>query len=110
MKITPIRTATDVLELETSMVPSTLPPVSSALELYQCQIVRLRPLFENLLWDGLTMFVAKPKAGKSCLTLQMAICVAGGRTVEGLTPTETGFVLYVALEEPKARTISRLRT
>ncbi len=44
---------------------SVLPPLVSATELYRGQIVTLRPLFEDLLWDGLTMLIARPKAGKS---------------------------------------------
>jgi RecA-family ATPase len=87
-----------------------LPPLVSATELYQGQIVALRPLFEGLLWDGLTMLIARPKAGKSWLTLQCAVHIAGGRRqVDGVTAVSNGPVLYGALEEPKARTISRLR-
>jgi DNA-binding transcriptional ArsR family regulator len=86
-----------------------LPPLVSATELYRGQIVSLRPLFENLLWDGLTMLIARPKAGKSWLTLQCAVHVAGGRQVDGITAIDHGPVLYAALEEPKARTMARLR-
>ena len=86
-----------------------LPTLYSATDLYQGQIVALRPLFEDLLWDGLTMLIARPKAGKSWLTLQLAVQVAGGQQVEGVTALGQGPVLYAALEEPKARTVSRLR-
>src|ERR1700730_12806183 len=86
-----------------------LPPLVSAAELYRSQIVTLRPLFEDLLWDGLTMLIARPKAGKSWLTLQCAVHIAGGRPLCGVTAIETGPVLYVALEEPPARTAARLR-
>jgi hypothetical protein len=82
---------------------------TSAAELYDAEIAPLRPLFANLLWDGLTMLVAKPKAGKSWFTLQCAVAVAGGRVVTGATALDCGTVLYAALEEPKARTQSRLR-
>ena len=85
------------------------PPLISAAELYRDQIVTLRPLFEDLLWDGLTMLIARPKAGKSWLTLQCAVHVAGGRQVEGITAVDRGPVLYGAFEEPKARTMARLR-
>ena len=81
----------------------------SATELYQGTFAQLRVLFDDLLWDGLTMFIARPKAGKSWFTLQLAICVAGGRPVEGIKAAECGPVLYLALEEPKARTMARLR-
>jgi DNA-binding transcriptional ArsR family regulator len=89
--------------------PAVLPPLISAAELYRGQIVTLRPLFEGLLWDGLTMLIARPKAGKSWLTLQCAVYVAGGRPVEGITTIDHGPVLYGAFEEPKARTMARLR-
>src|ERR1035437_9394418 len=61
---------------------ATLPHVTSAAELYAGQVVRLRPLLEGLIWDGLTMIVAKPKAGKSYFMLQAAVHVAGGRSEE----------------------------
>jgi DNA-binding transcriptional ArsR family regulator len=86
-----------------------LPPLVSAAELYRTQVTALRPLFDGLLWDGLTMLIARPKAGKSWLTLQLAVHVTGGRQVEGVTAVEHGPVLYAALEEPRARTIARLR-
>jgi hypothetical protein len=81
----------------------------TATELYAGKFVALRMLLEFLLWSGLTMLVARPKAGKSWLTLQIAVHIAGGRPLCGVTAFETGPVLYVALEEPKARTASRLR-
>jgi DNA-binding transcriptional ArsR family regulator len=86
-----------------------LPELVSAIDLYQGNITQLRALFDDLLWDGLTMFIARPKAGKSWLTLQLAICVAGGRPVDGIQAAECGPVLYLALEEPRARTMARLR-
>src|SRR5258707_4382426 len=94
---------------ETKPRTAGLPPLVSATELYRGQIVSLRPLFEGLLWDGLTMLIARPKAGKSWLTLQCAVHVAGGRQVDGMTAMHHGPVLYGAFEEPKARTMARLR-
>lgn len=88
---------------------STLPLVVSATELYQDESVRLRPVLKDLLWEGLTMLIARPKAGKSWLTLQMSIHISGGREVQGITALEHGTVLYCALEEPRARTMGRLR-
>jgi RecA-family ATPase len=86
-----------------------LPHVVSATELYRGELVRLRPLLEGLVWDGLTMMVAKPKAGKSYFALQCAVQVAGGPDVDGVTALDHGPVLYGAFEEPAARTMSRLR-
>jgi AAA domain len=96
-------------DAEDTVPAAVLPPLVSATELYQGQIVTLRPLFEDLLWDGLTMLIARPKAGKSWLTLQCAIHIAGGRELDGMTAVDHGPVLYGAFEEPKSRTMARLR-
>jgi DNA-binding transcriptional ArsR family regulator len=89
--------------------PATLPRIVSATELYNGEVVRLRQLMEGLIWDGLTMIVAKPKAGKSWLMLQAAVQIAGGPDIEGVTALDHGNVLYGAFEEPAARTMARLR-
>jgi len=86
-----------------------LPHLVSAADLYAGEVVRLRPLLKDLLWDGLTMVIARPKAGKSFLTMQGAISVAGGPSIDGVTTLEHGPVLYGAFEEPQARTMMRLR-
>jgi hypothetical protein len=80
-----------------------LPKLVSAADLYRGDVIKLRPLFEDLAWDGLTMITARPKAGKSWLTLQAAIHIAGGKKIEGITALDQGPVLYGAFEEPAAR-------
>jgi hypothetical protein len=85
------------------------PRVVSAAELFIGEIKRLRVLIEGLLWDGLTLIIAKPKAGKSWFALQLAVWVAGGPEVKGLSILDHGPVIYVALEEPAARTMARIR-
>src|SRR4051812_18340378 len=82
---------------EDKLPAAVMPALVSATELYRCEIATLRPLFEDLLWDGLTMLIARPKAGKSWLTLQCAVHIAGGRKVDGMTAVDAGPVLYVAL-------------
>jgi len=89
--------------------PAALPHIVSAMELYSGEVVRLRPLVEGLIWDGLTMLVGKPKSGKSWLMLQCAVDIAGGPAVNGVTALDHGPVLYGAFEEPAARTMARLR-
>jgi hypothetical protein len=89
--------------------PPEEPTTITATELYAGKFVAIRMLLELLLWAGLTMLVARPKAGKSWLTLQMAVHIAGGKPLDGVTALETGPVLYLALEEPPARTAARLR-
>ena len=86
-----------------------LPDLVSASELFSGNIQKLRPLIDGMLYDGLTMFVARPKAGKSWFTLQQAVQIAGGRAITGVQVLDHGPVLYGALEEPKSRTMSRLR-
>ena len=92
---------------ESSIV--SVPEIVSAADLYAGEIAQLRPLISGLMWAGLLMLIAKAKAGKSWLMLQIAIAVAGGPPVNGMTVLENGPVLYVALEEPAARTMARLR-
>jgi RecA-family ATPase len=62
------------------------PHVHTAAELYNSEIQELRPLVEGLLYDGLTMLVAKPKDGKSWLALQLSVAVAGGQPVTASSP------------------------
>ena len=87
----------------------TLPPLISATDLYLGNMTTLRPLFQDLMWDGLTMLIARPKAGKSWLMLQAAVHVAGGREIEGVKALGHGPVIYGAFEEPQARTMTRLK-
>ncbi len=96
-------------EIDSLSKDSSLPGLVSAADLYDKEIVSARPLLDGLAWDGLTMLIARPKAGKSWFTLQLAVAVAGGRKVDGVTVLNGGPVLYGAFEEPQARTISRLR-
>lgn len=106
MRVMPIKNKQDV---ENAVKPKVdLPPLVSAAELYEGKITRLQPVFEGLLWDGLTILVARPKAGKSWLTLQTAVHVAGGRHLPGVKALAEGPVLYGAFEEPQARTMTRL--
>jgi hypothetical protein len=58
-------------------------------------------LVEGLLLEvGVSMLCAKPKCGKTSLALQLAVCVAEGRSFLG-KPTVKGNVLYLILEGPK---------
>ncbi len=86
-----------------------LPPLRAGPEVYDWQSGDIRALIPGLLMDGLTLFVGRQKSGKSWLGLQLAVATAGGPPIEGLESEEVGPVLYGALEEPTARTASRLR-
>jgi hypothetical protein len=61
--------------------------------------------YEGLVTDlfmdvGVSMLAAKPKAGKSSLARQLAVCVAEGRSFLGKT-VKQGNVLYLNLEGPE---------
>lgn len=78
-----------------SLIRSNLPPV--------------RELIDGILYNGLTLIAGPPKAGKSYLTLCMAISVAsGGRFLGKKAVSAPGRVGYFALEESKRRTAGRL--
>jgi hypothetical protein len=59
--------------------------------------------------EGLTMFVGKPKVGKSWLQLGLGVAIASGGIALGSIPVEQGDVLYLALEDPARRLQDRLR-
>lgn len=63
----------------------------------------------NLLPQGLTMLIGKPKMRKSWLALAIAIAIASGGRALGCIPVEQGDVLYLALEDSKRRLQSRQR-
>ena len=109
MRARSIADATTAATLESSMDESALPALTSATALYAGEIKTLKMFLDSLLWAGLTMLVARPKAGKSWLTLQAAIQLAGGPAITGVEALEIGPVLYAALEEPPSRTMGRLR-
>ncbi len=63
----------------------------------------------NLLPQGLTMLIGKPKMRKSWLALSIAIAIASGGRALGCIPVEQGDVLYMALEDSKRRLQGRQR-
>ncbi len=61
----------------------------------------------DILPEGLTILAGKPKLGKSWLALDMALAVAGGRSVLG-RECDPGPALYLALEDNERRLQRRL--
>ena len=57
---------------------------------------------------GLSLLAGKPKAGKSTLARQLAVCVAQGREFLDRT-TQQGTVLYLALEEKRSEVMSHFK-
>lgn len=58
--------------------------------------------------EGVTLFVGKPKIGKSWLLLDVCIASAAGRFALGSIKPAQGDVLYLALEDSKRRLKGRL--
>jgi hypothetical protein len=82
----------------------------NGLDIYNSEFTEPEALIERLLFPGLTIFVARPKVGKSWWALQIAVAIANGTMLGGcLRVRKPGKVLYLALEESQARTANRLR-
>lgn len=72
---------------------------------------RFRPLsyvVPGMIPEGLSLFLASPKVGKSWLVLGVALAVSSGTPALGGIPTAPSPVLYLALEDGKRRLQSRL--
>lgn len=70
----------------------------------------LRPLsfvVDTLISQGLHLLAGSPKVGKSWLALWLALCVARGEPVWGMT-TRQGTTLYLCLEDSTLRIQNRL--
>ncbi len=65
-------------------------------------------IVNGLIPEGLTLIVGKPKVGKSWFALDIAVAVATGGAVLG-KQTETGDVLFLALEDNTRRMQTRIR-
>lgn len=64
----------------------------------------------GLIPEGLSLLVGSPKAGKSWLTLSLAVSVAGGHDALGHIPVPVGEVHLLALEDTARRLQQRLRS
>ena len=65
-------------------------------------------IIEGLLPEGLIVHGGRPECGKSWFALNVAISVATGRPLLDNFPTVQGRVLYMALEDSKARIRNRM--
>jgi hypothetical protein len=81
----------------------------SAPELLNLDLPPLRWAVDEVLPEGLTMLVGKPKIGKSWAVLGLAVAVALGGRALGHIAVEQGEVLYLALEDGKRRLKTRLQ-
>ena len=82
-------------------------PAFTAKDLQTMIFEPLKYVVPDLITEGLTLFVGRPKIGKSFLVLQVADAVAGGLVTLG-RECKPGDVLYCALEDNARRLQSRL--
>lgn len=87
--------------------PRYRPFSAAALDLEELPPVRWA--IPELLPQGLTLLIGKPKMRKSWLALGIGVAVASGGRALGSIPVEQGEVLYLALEDSKRRLQSRQR-
>jgi hypothetical protein len=80
----------------------------SAVDLMRMDIEPPAWIVEDILPEGITLLSGVPKIGKSWLALNVALGVASGGMVLGHKVTKPLTVLYLALEDGKARIKSRL--
>ena len=80
----------------------------SVAELYAAEFVEPRYLVPGLLPAGLAALGARPKIGKSWMALQIGVAVGLGDRVFG-EQTQTGRVMYLALEDSPRRMKGRLQ-
>lgn len=85
------------------------PGVFSARELLETRFPPPAWVVPELIPAGLTILAGKPKVGKSWLVLGLSLAVAHGGRALGQIPVERGDVLYLALEDTRARLQARLR-
>lgn len=84
--------------------------IIDGLTVYRTPAVEQKCVVEGLLFHGLTLLAGRPKAGKSFLSLQLALAVShGNKFLQTFEVTRPGRVLYAALEESKTRTSTRMK-
>ncbi len=85
------------------------PRTVTAEELMAMELPPVRWAVPDILPDGVSLLVGRPKMGKSWLAFGLAIAVASGGYALGKKPVERGEVLYLALEDNDRRLQRRLR-
>lgn len=79
------------------------------IEDYHATLETIRWIVHGIIPEGMTIAGGKPKIGKSWLFLQMALNVVGGQQVLGRYSSTKSEVLYLALEDNRARLQDRVR-
>ena len=90
--------------------PQALPPPETLTELLAADIPPPLQLFAGLMHEGMLLFGGKSKRGKSWLMFDLALALAVGRAGFRHFPcTEARPILYLALEDGRARLQGRAR-
>lgn len=89
-------------------VPRTGPEIISCRSLIETEIPPPKWIVQGILPEGLSLLVAKPKAGKSWLCQNIALSVAMGIRALKHFPTEQGTVLNLCLEDNHRRMRERI--
>lgn len=81
----------------------------SAVELLSMKYPPTQWVIPDILPEGVTLLVGKPKKGKSWMALDMCEAIASGGLVFGIKEVESGESLYLALEDNRRRLQKRLK-
>ncbi len=85
------------------------PETMTAAELMDMEFEPTRWVVPDVLPEGLSLLVGKPKKGKSWMALGMCEAVAAGGVAFGTRRVEQGDTLYLALEDNEKRLKKRLQ-
>jgi hypothetical protein len=83
--------------------------ITTAPDLMKKELPPTAWVVDNILPEGCVIVSAKPRAGKSTLARDVAVCVASGELFAGHYPVKKGSVLYLSLEENERKTQGYLR-
>ena len=87
-----------------------LPEGFTAAELIVMDLPEIQWAVESILPEGASLLAGKPKTGKSILSLNIGIAVSRGDKALESFNVKSGSVIYLALEDTKARLQHRLIT
>src|SRR2546426_9791422 len=86
-----------------------IPKGIAASDLLAIKVRKPRWLVNELVPPGLVLFAGSGKLGKTKLMLELAAAVATGTDALSNLPTDKGTVVFLALEDTRARLASRLQ-
>jgi RecA-family ATPase len=96
------------VQIKQMQEPQSQQRIFSAAELQTMTFPPLKFILPDLVPEGATLLVSRPKLGKSWLVLDVAIATAAGRFTLGTLKPAAGDVLYLALEDGRRRLQRRI--